>query len=101
MKKLFFNQIKMKLLILLMKMMKDPLTPSTTFLGVKIHSGDILLSRGGAPTSALIPEEAITQEIFLMLPLVYVDPKTNVASIIEAHIEVGVAIATLRRLYER
>ncbi len=29
-------------------------TPSTKILGVTIHSGDILVSRGGAPTSALI-----------------------------------------------
>ncbi|MCP4148942.1 MAG: hypothetical protein GY757_14440, partial [bacterium] len=29
-------------------------SPETTILGVKIYSGDILVSRGGAPTSALI-----------------------------------------------
>ncbi len=70
-------------------------TPSTTFLGVKIHSGDILLSRGGAPTSALISRGSDYPGNFSHVALVYVDPQTNVASIIEAHIEVGVTIATL------
>jgi len=70
-------------------------TPYTTFLGVKIHSGDILLSRGGAPTSALISRGSDYPGNFSHVALVYVDPKTKVASIIEAHIEVGVAIASL------
>ncbi len=74
---------------------ENSVTPSTTFLGVKIHSGDILLSRGGAPTSALISRGSDYPGNFSHVALVYVDPKTNVASIIEAHIEVGVAIATL------
>lgn len=70
-------------------------TPFTTFLGVKIHSGDILLSRGGAPTSALISRGSDYPGNFSHVALVYVDPKTSTVSIIEAHIEVGVAIATL------
>ena len=70
-------------------------TPYTTFLGVIIHSGDILLSRGGAPTSALISRGSDYPGNFSHVALVYVDPKTKVASIIEAHIEVGVAIASL------
>jgi hypothetical protein len=74
---------------------ENSVTPSTTFLGVKIHSGDILLSRGGAPTSALISRGSDYPGNFSHVALVYVDPKTNVASIIEAHIEVGVAIATI------
>lgn len=74
---------------------ENSVTPFTTFLGVKIHSGDILLSRGGAPTSALISRGSDYPGNFSHVALVYVDPKTNAASIIEAHIEVGVAIATL------
>ncbi len=74
---------------------ENSVTPFTTFLGVKIHSGDILLSRGGAPTSALISRGSDYPGNFSHVALVYVDPQTNVASIIEAHIEVGVAIATL------
>ena len=73
---------------------ENSVTPSTTFLGIKIHSGDILLSRGGAPTSALISRGSDYPGNFSHVALVYVDPKTNVASIIEAHIEVGLAIAT-------
>lgn len=74
---------------------ENSVTPSTTFLGVKIHSGDILLSRGGAPTSALISRGSDYPGNFSHVALVYVDPLTNAASIIEAHIEFGVAIATL------
>lgn len=74
---------------------ESSITPYTTFLGVKIHSGDILLSRGGAPTSALISRGSDYPGNFSHVALVYVDPKTKVASIIEAHIEVGVAIASL------
>jgi len=74
---------------------ESSITPYTTFLGVKIHSGDILLSRGGAPTSALISRGSDYPGNFSHVALVYVDPKTKVASIIEAHIEVGVAITSL------
>ena len=70
-------------------------TPYTKFLGVKIHSGDILLSRGGAPTSALISRGSDYPGNFSHVALVHIDPITNVTSIIEAHIEVGVAIASL------
>ncbi|HEX9252935.1 MAG TPA: YiiX/YebB-like N1pC/P60 family cysteine hydrolase [Ignavibacteriaceae bacterium] len=70
-------------------------TPSVTFLGVKIHSGDILLSRGGAPTSALISRGSDYPGNFSHVALVYIDPKSKTASVIEAHIEVGIAIATL------
>jgi hypothetical protein len=34
-------------------------TPSATILDVAIHSGDILVSRGGAPTSALIDRKSV------------------------------------------
>lgn len=54
-----------------------------------------MLSRGGAPTSALISRGSDYPGNFSHVALVYVDPKTKVASIIEAHIEVGVAIASL------
>jgi hypothetical protein len=70
-------------------------TPYTTFLGVKLHSGDILLSRGGAPTSALISRGSDYPGNFSHVALVHVDSKTNIESIIEAHIEVGVAISSL------
>jgi len=70
-------------------------TPSTKVLGVTIHSGDILASRGGAPTSALIARGNDYPGNFSHVALVHVDDKTNLASIIESHIERGVAVATL------
>ncbi|MCX6833481.1 MAG: YiiX/YebB-like N1pC/P60 family cysteine hydrolase [candidate division Zixibacteria bacterium] len=70
-------------------------TPSTTILGVTIHSGDILVSRGGAPTSALIARGNDFQGNFSHVALVYVDSASGKASIIESHIEQGIAIATL------
>lgn len=68
-------------------------TASTRILGVEIHSGDILISRGGAPTSALIARGNNFQGNFSHAALVYVDPKTNLAKIIESHIERGMTVS--------
>jgi hypothetical protein len=70
-------------------------TPSTTVLGVTIHSGDILVSRGGAPTSALIARGNDFPGNFSHIALVYVDSATGQASIVESHIERGVVISSL------
>ncbi len=70
-------------------------TPSNQILGVTIHSGDMLVSRGGAPTSALIARGSDYPGNFSHVALVYVDSVTKKISVIEAHIEKGVAIATL------
>lgn len=70
-------------------------TPLAKILGATIHSGDILVSRGGAPTSALIARGNDYPGNFSHIALVHVDEKTSLASIVEAHIERGVAIATL------
>ena len=72
-------------------------TPFAELLGVKIHSGDILVSRGGAPTSALISRGSDYPGNFSHVALAHVDEKTNKLSIIEAHIEIGVAIANAER----
>ena len=72
-------------------------TPSASIFGTKIHSGDILISRGGAPTSALISRGNDYPGNFSHIALVYIDPKTHLASIIESHIEIGVAIANLEQ----
>jgi len=69
-------------------------TPYASILGAKIHSGDILVSRGGAPTSALIARGNDFPGNFSHVALVYVDPGTHQVSIIESHIERGVAIST-------
>ena len=72
-------------------------TPSASIFGTKIHSGDILVSRGGAPTSALISRGNDYPGNFSHVALVYIDPKTHLVSIIESHIEIGVAIANLEQ----
>lgn len=71
------------------------ITPSAQILGVTVHSGDILVSRGGAPTSALIARGNDFPGNFSHIALVHVDPATKKVSIIEAHIEIGVAVATI------
>jgi len=70
-------------------------TPSIEFLGIKLHSGDILLSRGGAPTSALIARGNDFPGCFSHVALLHVDEKTSQGSVIESHIERGVAVASL------
>lgn len=72
-------------------------TPSAKVLGVTIHSGDILVSRGGAPTSALIARGNDYPGNFSHAALVYVDSKTSLVSVLEAHIEKGVTISTLEQ----
>ncbi len=70
-------------------------TPSTNILGIKVHSGDLLVSRGGAEVSALISRGNDYPGNFSHVALVYVEEGTNIPYLIEAHIERGVAIATL------
>jgi hypothetical protein len=70
-------------------------TPSAEFLGVRIHSGDILVSRGGVPTSALIARGNDYPGNFSHVALVYVGQRSPAVSVVEAHIERGVAVATL------
>jgi len=71
-------------------------TPDTTVLGLRIHSGDILVSRGGAPTSALIARGNDFPGNFSHVALVYVDPDTRAPLIIESHIERGVTVSSLQ-----
>lgn len=68
-------------------------TPSANLLGITVHSGDLLLSRGGAPVSALISRGNDYPANFSHVALLYVDATTNKPWLIEAHIEKGVAIA--------
>ncbi len=70
-------------------------TPMASILGVNIYSGDILVSRGGAPTSSLIARGNDYPGNFSHIALVHVDEKTHLISIIESHIEKGVTITTL------
>ena len=69
-------------------------TPATNVLGVAIHSGDILVSRGGAPTSALIARGNDFPGNFSHIALAHVDEKTRAISVVEAHIEKGVVVSS-------
>lgn len=68
-------------------------TPWTEVRGVRVHSGDILLSRGGAPTSALIARGNDFPGSFSHAALVHVAP-TGEATVIEALIERGTVLSS-------
>lgn len=72
-------------------------TPALDVRGVRLHSGDVLVSRGAAPTSALIARAHDLPGNFSHIALVYVDEKTGAGSVIEAHSESGVVIATIEQ----
>jgi hypothetical protein len=69
--------------------------PSAELLGVTLHSGDLLVSRGGAPTSALIARGNDFPGNFSHAALVHVDDQSGNISIIESHIEFGVKVASV------
>lgn len=69
-------------------------TPSTRILGVTIHSGDILVSRGGAPTSALIAVGSDYPGNFSHVAVVHVDEKTSLPTILQSS-ESGLHRSTL------
>jgi hypothetical protein len=75
----------------------DAATPGAEVRGVKIHSGDILLSRGGAATSALIARGNDFPGNFSHVALVHVDAVTKKISVIESHIESGVGVSPIEK----
>lgn len=70
-------------------------TPSIDILGIAVHSGDLLVSRGGAEVSAFISRGNDYPGNFSHVALIHVDKETNQSFFVEAHIEKGVAIASL------
>jgi len=70
-------------------------TPSAVLHGVTVHSGDILVSRGGAPTSALIARGSDYPGNFSHVALLHVDRNTSVMSVVESHIETGLGVSTI------
>lgn len=72
-------------------------TPSAMVRNARLQSGDILVSRGGAPTSALIARGNDYPGNFSHIAFVYVDPETKEAKIVESHIEVGVVVSTVEQ----
>ncbi|MBC7535790.1 MAG: hypothetical protein H7258_08865, partial [Ferruginibacter sp.] len=75
-------------------------TPKAEIFGIEVHSGDLLVSRGGAEVSALISRGNDYPGNFSHVALLYVEEKTNKAFLIEAHIEKGVTISSLEQ-YEK
>ncbi len=69
-------------------------TPSTSIFGIKVHSGDLLVSRGGAEVSAMISRGNNYPGNFSHVALIYVEENTNRPYLVEAHIEKGVAVAS-------
>jgi hypothetical protein len=69
-------------------------SPSAVVHGVRLHSGDILVSRGGYPTSALIARGSDFPGNFSHIGLVHIDAATREVSVVEAHIERGVTISS-------
>ena len=69
-------------------------TPFTNIFGIKVHSGDLLVSRGGAEVSAMISRGNNYPGNFSHVALIYIKEKTNEPYLVEAHIEKGVAVAS-------
>jgi len=65
--------------------------PSVELHGVTVHSGDILASRGGAPTSAFIARGNDYPGNFSHIALLHVS-EDGEAHVIESHIESGVGV---------
>jgi len=70
-------------------------TPGVTVKGLPLRSGDILVSRGGAATSALIARGNDYPGNFSHVALVHVDERSKNVAVIEAHIESGVSVSPL------
>lgn len=76
-------------------------TPWIEVEGVRVHSGDILLSRGGAPTSALIARGSDFANTFSHAALAHVDPETGVGTVVESLIETGTVLTTVEEYLGR
>lgn len=72
-------------------------TPFADVRNVRLHSGDILISRGGAATSALIARGNDYPGNFSHIAFVYIKPDTRTPFIVEAHIEQGVVVSTVEQ----
>lgn len=75
-------------------------TPAADLFGIKVHSGDLLVSRGGAAVSALISRGNNYPGNFSHVALLYVEERSGTPYLIEAHIEKGVAISSAEQYIE-
>lgn len=71
--------------------------PAARLFGITVHSGDLLVSRGGAEVSALISRGNDYPGNFSHVALVYVDGASGTPYVIESHIERGVAVSSLEQ----
>lgn len=85
---------------MLRKYNEPSITPSAEILGCTVHSGDIFVSRGGAPTSALISRGNDYPGNFSHIALIHIDENTHKVSVIESHIEIGVAVSSLEKYFK-
>lgn len=69
-------------------------SPYTEIMGIKVHSGDLLVSRGGAEVSALISRGNDYPGNFSHVALLYIDDESNTPYLIESLIERGVVLTT-------
>lgn len=72
-------------------------TPAANIFGLQVHSGDLLVSRGGAEVSAFISRGNDYPGNFSHVALLYIDEGTGKPLLIESHIEKGVAISSLEQ----
>lgn len=72
-------------------------TPAAMVLGVTIHSGDFLVSRSGDAISSLIAVGSDHPGVFSHVAVVYVEPKTSLAYVIESNSDRGVEIHNLEQ----
>jgi hypothetical protein len=70
-------------------------TPFIYILGIKVHSGDLLISRGSAEASAFISRGNDYPGNFSHVAMIHIDERSNEPYFVEAHIERGVAIASV------
>lgn len=70
--------------------------PTIELHGVRLQSGDLLVSRGGAPTSALISRGNDRPGNFSHVALLHIDDKGR-PSVIESHIESGVGVFSVEK----
>lgn len=75
-------------------------TPFLEVGGVRVHSGDILLSRGGAPTSALIARGSDFANTFSHAALAHVDGRTGIGTVLESLIERGFVVSSVDEYLE-
>ena len=70
-------------------------TPSAQVLGVTVHSGDLLVSRGGAPISALIAVGNDYPGNFSHVALVHVDEQTSLPTVLQSNEHGGLHRTTI------